>query len=461
MIKRFCKVYRWLLPVCIAVIVCTACGKEVNEKTAATIDSLIKENTILSEREKTIISDIQDFILKHKELEDKINEAKSWYEATEIVYKIRQYIDSVSAQIDTDYGSSEYIDRYFRVEKDELHVILDDYEIEEVTESFLITIKEPEILLPIGDKMWLRYGDESGDGLPIGLLVQNPTVDIGYQNARAGMFLSDIKSSFSTAEIECADCDWGKLYYLLYEDDSYRYYFISIDSRDNPAILYIEPNIKTEQAVDLTLSEEAEQEQKDTWHDEETDNEIGTDLNAQLKEMESELGEIEEKTQRLQMQYRLLTLLEAKGNEIKDENPELVYEKYLNLKQGELTRICEIEDMSELWRTGFIDSHFSFPAISIDSNFYVQYSNISDIYEYALPDNILITGLDIDLGYMGARAGMDFQEIQANAYEKEIQEGFMYTEDWTVYYIEYTDGIYDYIYYSDYPDGKDSWLIIL
>ncbi len=219
--------------------------------------------------------------------------------------------------------------------------------------------------------------------------------------------------------------------------------------------------IKTEQAVDLTFSEEeAEQEQKDVWHDEETDNEIGTDLNAQLKEMENELGEIEEKTQRLQMQYRLLTLLEAKGNEIKDENPELVYEKYLHLRQGELARICEIQDMSECWETGYIDSHFSIPAISIDSNLYVQYSNISDIYEYALPSNILITGPDIDLGFMGARAGMDFQEIQANAYEKEIQEGFMYTEDWTVYYIEYTDGFYDYIYYSDYPDGKDSWLII-
>ena len=67
--------------------------------------------------------------------------------------------------------------------------------------------------------------------------------------------------------------------------------------------------IKTEQAADLMFSEEAEQEQKDVWYDEETDNEIGTDLNAQLKEMENELGEIEEKTQRLQMQYRLLTLL--------------------------------------------------------------------------------------------------------------------------------------------------------
>lgn len=49
-------------------------------------------------------------ILNQKELEEEINEVKSRFEATEIVYQIRQYIDSVSAQIDTDFGSSEYTD---------------------------------------------------------------------------------------------------------------------------------------------------------------------------------------------------------------------------------------------------------------------------------------------------------------------------------------------------------------
>lgn len=148
------------------------------------------------------------------------------------------------------------------------------------------------------------------------------------------------------------------------------------------------------------------------------------------------------------------------SNEMENENPILVYEKYFQLKQGELTRICGIEDMSECWRTSYIDSHFTFPAIAIDRNLYVQYTNIFDICEDELPRNILITGSNIDLGFMGARAGMNLQEIQENAYEKEIQEGFMYTEDWQVHYIEYTDGFYDYIYYSDYPDGKNAWLII-
>lgn len=210
------------------------------EMTAA-VESLMEENTALSEREKVITSDIQDFILKHKELEEEINEAKSWYEATEIVYQIRQYIDSISAQIDTDYGSSEYIDRYFRVEKDELRVIVDDYDVGEETESLPIVVQASDTWLPIGEKIWLRYGDGSRDSLPIGLLVQNTSVNIGYQNVRAGMFLSNIKSSLPSAEVEFADYDWGKLYYLLYEDDSYRYYYISIDSRDNPTILYIEP----------------------------------------------------------------------------------------------------------------------------------------------------------------------------------------------------------------------------
>ncbi len=176
--------------------------------------------------------------------------------------------------------------------------------------------------------------------------------------------------------------------------------------------------------------------------------------------MKNELDEIEEKTQYLQLYYRLLTLLETTSNEIKDESPVLVYEKYFQLQEGELTRICGIEDMEECRSIGYLDSHFGGPVISINQNLYVQYGNISDIYEYQLPGHIIITGSNIDLGFMGARAGMDFLQIQENAHEEEIQEGFMYTADMTVYYIEFTDGFYDYIYYSDYPDGRDSCLII-
>ncbi len=218
---------------------------------------------------------------------------------------------------------------------------------------------------------------------------------------------------------------------------------------------------KTDQmGVFAHLEVEKGQEQEGLCHGEEIENVIRTDLNAQLIDKQNEWDEVEEKTQRLRLQSHYLELLDTKSNEVKDESPPLVYEKYFQLKQGELTRICGIEDISECWRTGFINSHFSFPAVSIGDNLYVQYTNLFEIHEYELPRNILITGSNVELGFMDARAGMNFQEIQENAYEKEIQEGFMYNEDLTVYYVEFTNGFYDYIYYSDCPDGRDTWLII-
>ena len=431
----------------------------------ATIESLTEENAVLSESEKEITSDIQEFLLKSQELEEEMSEAESWYEATETVYHIRQYIDSLSAQIYAENGSREYIDRYFRVEKGELQAIVNDYDIDEEIEAFPITLSESEILLPIGEKVWLRYEAGNGNNLPLGLFIQNPTLDIGYGDARAGMHMWEIKGSIMQ-ELECVSLEWGDIYYRRYEDDSYRYYYLSVNGRDNPAILYMEPqvhSIKTGQADVPSQAEteaEPETEQKDEWYDEETDSAIRAELNEQLKKRENELDEIEEKTQYLQLHYRLLTLLENTSNEIKDENPVLVYEKYFRLNEGELARICGINDMEECGRIGYLDSHFGGPVISINQNLYVQYGNISDIYEYQLPDSIIITGSNIDLGFMGARAGMNFLEIQENAHEEEIQEGFMYTEDWKVYYMEFSDGFYDYTYYSDYPDGRDSCLII-
>ena len=437
-------------------------GLSESEMTA-TIESLTEENAALSEREEEITSDVQEFLLRSQELEEEMSEAESWYEASETVYHIRQYIDSLSAQVYAENGSSEYIDRYFRVEKGELQAIVNDYDIDEEIKAFPITISESEILLPIGEKVWLRY--ENGNNLPLGLFIQNPTLDIGYGDARAGMSMWEITGSIMP-ELECVSLEWGDIYYRQYEDDSYRYYYLSVGGRDNPAILYMEPrihSIKTEQAdvpVQTETEAEPEAEQKDEWCDEESDSAIRAKLNEQLKKRENELNEIEEKTQYLQLYYRLLTLLENTSNKLKDENPALVYDKYFRLNEGELARICGIEDMEECRRIGYLDSHFGGAAISINQNFYVRYGNISDIYEYQFPGSIIITGSNIDLGFMGARAGMDFLQIQENAYEEEVQEGFMYTEDWKVYYIEFSDGFYDYIYYSDYPDGRDSCLII-
>ena len=172
------------------------------------------------------------------------------------------------------------------------------------------------------------------------------------------------------------------------------------------------------------------------------------------------LKSMEEELKFMQVKYELLTLLEQKANENGKENPEMVYEKYFQLRQGALARCAGIKSAEECDRIGFINSHFGGIAIQIDEGIFVQYRNISYIEEYLLPGALIITEPDIDLGYMNARAGMDFKEIQKNAYEGEIEKGFMYNEELYVYFIKFSDEFYDYQYVSDYPDGSSSWLFI-
>ncbi|MCM1232910.1 MAG: hypothetical protein NC489_22520 [Ruminococcus flavefaciens] len=210
-------------------------GLSETEMTVA-IENLMEENTTLQERGTEMISDIQKFTLNAKELDEKIREAESRYEEVKSYYQIKLYIDSVQAQIDVENGSSEYIDRYFRIEKEELCAIVDSYDI-----GRPIIEGEAGMRIFVGEEMWLRYGTEVGDNLPIGLIIQNPTVDIGYQNARAGMLLKDLERILPDAEEKFLSLEYAGIYYLQYEDDSYSYYYMAIDSRDYPTILYIEP----------------------------------------------------------------------------------------------------------------------------------------------------------------------------------------------------------------------------
>lgn len=55
---------------------------------------------------------------------------------------------------------------------------------------------------------------------------------------------------------------------------------------------------------------------------------------------------------------------------------------------------------------------------------------------------------------------MDFGEIQDNAYPGEVQKGYMYNEEINVYYLEYFDESYRYVYLSYDPEGRDSWLLV-
>lgn len=185
-------------------------------------------------------------------------------------------------------------------------------------------------------------------------------------------------------------------------------------------------------------------------------------INIQVQEKQKYIDNLYEKNNVLQEKYVFLKLLEQKSNEREESSPCEIYEKYFRLKQGELARRQGIETSEESGKMGFLNSHFGGISLNVDEGIYVQYYNSppSPLLEDLLPSNLIITNPNIDLGFMNAHAGMDFEKIQENAYGIEINEGFMYNENLKVYYMEYRDNDYKYIFVSDSPSGSDSWLII-
>ncbi|MGN0280455.1 MAG: hypothetical protein ACI4C4_13975 [Lachnospiraceae bacterium] len=120
------------------------------------------------------------------------------------------------------------------------------------------------------------------------------------------------------------------------------------------------------------------------------------------------------------------------------------------------------EDLTECGKVGFLNGHFGGVIFQIDQGMWLQYSsdNVNDLEEELLPRSLIITDDSMNLGFMDARAGMNFEEIQENAYAGEIQEGFMYHREEKVYCIQYSDEYYEYIFLSNNQDGRDSELIV-
>lgn len=185
-------------------------------------------------------------------------------------------------------------------------------------------------------------------------------------------------------------------------------------------------------------------------------------LTALAEEEKKSMNVIKGKIQLLQLKYELMELVEKQSNLIEDGNSRAVYEKYFQIRQGELARIEKLEDLSECGKFGFLNGHFSGVIFQIDRSIWVQYSNdtVNEIEGDLLPRSLIITDSSMNLGFMDARAGMNFEKIQENAYAREIQEGFMYWWEEKVYYIQYTDEYYEYVFLSNDQDGRDSRLIV-
>lgn len=181
-------------------------------------------------------------------------------------------------------------------------------------------------------------------------------------------------------------------------------------------------------------------------------------LNTILSERENSLNEMQENIEKLRNQYAVLSLLEEKEIQAaKEICPDRMYEKYFQLKQGELARIVG-ED--EIGMTGYLNSHFSGRIVEINWGMFAQYDGGNEMDEFVTPYTLLIKNPDINIEFGGVRAGMNFEEIWKCLYETQIQTGFMYTEDYEIYYLEYENNGYCFRFLSDQPDGTNSWIEI-
>lgn len=207
---------------------------------------------------------------------------------------------------------------------------------------------------------------------------------------------------------------------------------------------------------DISDIEDAEKAYVDSLEDilSKTEKSLRANTEKSLREKQADISRFRER-------YAVLAMLEEKENQAARKLcPDRMYEKYFRLKEGELARIEGVEDAEQVGCLGSLNSHFTSFAFEIHMGMWVQYSDKGYIVEYNTPGAIVIENPDVDLGYMDARAGMNFEEIQDRAGVGEIQTGFMYTSSYEIYYLEYEADGYVYRYLSDQPDGTDSWLEI-
>lgn len=172
------------------------------------------------------------------------------------------------------------------------------------------------------------------------------------------------------------------------------------------------------------------------------------------------LDDLKKETASLQMKYDLQKFIETQGN-MQGESGK-AYQKYFHIRQGEMARIAGIKDLSDRKTFGFLNNPFRGVVFDLHDGITLQYTNgtTSRIEEYSLPIAVIITGAESDLGFMDARAGMNFEQIMQNAYEEEIRQGFMDFTGNCVYYIRYEDNLLRYTFISEDKDGSESKLVV-
>lgn len=172
----------------------------------------------------------------YEKIQENILEEKEKYKELEILYNTKLYIDDIAAEIYKNRTENAYIERYFMVEKKELQSIVKG----EGTFETLSEAEEYGLFLPIGAKIWLRYEDLETSTLPIGIVIENPQMNIGYQEVKVGMDIDSIRKKVPEAKEMKTEIGDEEYNYLEFEDSSYFYYYFSAEETwGQPTTLYI------------------------------------------------------------------------------------------------------------------------------------------------------------------------------------------------------------------------------
>ncbi|MDE7231947.1 MAG: hypothetical protein K2N37_02565 [Lachnospiraceae bacterium] len=209
-----------------------------------------KENTgTVAQLEKEMTQTAQELVNKRqllwkyekngqvmKELEERILALQSYYDKG-------AYLDSLAAELDRENESKSCIERYYKIEKGELEKVLGETDAFDKLKADFPDAEDWGYLLPVGDRIWVQYDvDDSPNALPMGVVIQNPLIDIGYKDARAGMYLYDIKNNYPESAVEEAKLERGTIRYLRYADNEFIYYYVAVDGYGDAVIVNIVPN---------------------------------------------------------------------------------------------------------------------------------------------------------------------------------------------------------------------------
>lgn len=237
---RYIKIWLCICDICCVVFGCIFMYQIVTQK--AEYEKKTQINDILKQESKilydmgNIFVQVKNYKREYEEINQAIKDMDKQYQEMEMFYNKKLYLDSIVNQMDRINGNTLYIDRYFEIEKEELLKILSQKDNNVELDGTLSDCEEYGLLLPIGNKIWIRYKDD--DNLPIGIVILNSIIDVGYPNVKLGMSLSDIKEMISDYKEGTVILKNSNIYYILCQDSKYIYYYVAIENNCS-TILYI------------------------------------------------------------------------------------------------------------------------------------------------------------------------------------------------------------------------------